>query len=291
MGQHCTMSNEEDHSSKSWLEKIGHAISRPKNREELLSWLQDIAKKDLIEDAALTMIEGVLGVYNMQVRDVMVPRSQMIVIEADAHLKDILPIIISSAHSRFPVIKENRNEIIGVLLAKDLLEYAFSQERKFDIQNVIRPIVFIPESKRLNILLEEFQLNRNHMAIVLDEYGSVSGLLTIEDVLEEIVGEIEDEYDIDETQQHISKISHKQFTLKALTPIEDFNAFFNTHLDKERFDTIGGLVTQHFAHLPKRGETITIEKLKFKVLHTDKRKIRSLQLTLPAKLEKKSQDK
>jgi magnesium and cobalt transporter len=286
-----SMNNEDDHQHKSWLEKISHAISRPKTREELLNWLQEIAKEELIEDAALSMIEGVLQVYDMQVRDVMVPRSQMIVVEADAALKDILPIIISSAHSRFPVIKENRDEIIGVLLAKDLLKYAFSQEKEFDIQNVIRPIIFIPESKRLNVLLEEFQLNRNHMAIVLDEYGTVSGLLTIEDVLEEIVGEIEDEYDINETEQHINKISQKQFTLKALTPIEDFNTFFNTNLDEETFDTIGGLITQKFGYLPKRGESISIDGLKFKVLHTDKRRIRSLQLTLPANFKKKADKK
>lgn len=281
------MNNKEDHSHKSWLEKLSHAISRPKNRKELFVWLQDIAEEeDLIEGSALAMIRGVLEVYDMQVRDVMMPRSQMVVIAADAPLKDILPIVISSAHSRFPVIKENRDEIIGILLAKDLLKYAFNQEKHFDIKNVIRPVVYIPESKRLNILLEEFQRNRNHMAIVLDEYGTVSGLLTIEDVLEEIVGEIEDEYDIGETEKNIYKIGPKQFTLKALTPIEAFNDFFGTHLDEETFDTIGGLVTQQFGHLPRRGESITIDDLTFKILQADKRKIRSLQLTLPTKLEK-----
>lgn len=280
-------SDTRDHSHKSWLERLGHAISRPKTRQDLLDWLREITKEDhLIEDAALTMIEGVLEVYDMQVRDVMVARSQMVVIEADAALKDILPIIISSAHSRFPVIKESRDEIIGILLAKDLLKYAFSNTKNFDIQTVMRPALFIPESKRLNVLLEEFQLNRNHMAIVLDEYGNVSGLLTIEDVLEEIVGEIEDEYDIDATEQHINKISQKQYTLKALTPIEDFNEFFGTQLDEEIFDTIGGLITQQFGHLPKRGESVVINGLDFKVLHTDKRRIRSLQLTLLKKLEK-----
>ncbi|MDF3054711.1 MAG: Mg2+ and Co2+ transporter [Gammaproteobacteria bacterium] len=281
------MNNEEDQSNKSWLEKLGHAIFRPKNRKELLAWLEDIAKEDLIDHAALAMIKGVIEVYDMQVRDIMVPRSQMIVLSAGAPLKDILPIVISSAHSRFPVIKENKDEIIGVLLAKDLLKYAFSQEKDFDIKNIIRPVIFIPESKRLNILLEEFQLNRNHMAVVLDEYGAASGVLTIEDVLEEIVGDIEDEYDVGETEKNIYKISQKQFTLKALTPIEDFNVFFGTHLDEETFDTIGGLVTQQFEHLPKRGESIVIDKMIFKVLQADKRRIRSLQLTLPEKLEKK----
>jgi magnesium and cobalt transporter len=275
------MNNKEAYPQKSWLEKLTHAISRPKNRKDLLAWLQDIAEEeDLIEGTALSMIKGVLEVYDMQVRDVMTPRSQMVVLATDTPLKDILPIVISSAHSRFPVIKENKDEVVGILLAKDLLKYAFDQEKHFEMKNVIRPVTYIPESKRLNILLEEFQRNRHHMAIVLDEYGSVSGLLTIENLLEEIVGEIEDEYEVDEIEEYIHKISQKKFTLKALMPIEEFNTFFDTQLDEEMFDTIGGLVTQQFGHLPKAGESITIDGLTFKVLQADKRKIRLLQLKL-----------
>ncbi len=270
-----------DPPSMSWLERLGLALTRPKNQKELLAWLKDIAEHHLIEGDALQMIEGVLEVSNMQVRDVMIPRSQMIVINADAPLEEILPTIISSEHSRYPVIKENLDEVIGILLAKDLLAYNFQRVVDFDINKLLRPATFIPESKRLNVLLQEFRLSRNHMAIVVDEYGGVSGLLTIEDVLEEIVGEIEDEYDVEEGQTNINKINDSQFTVKSLTPIEDFNQFFHTQLSDAEFDTIGGLVTHHFAHLPKRNEATTIDGIEFKVLYADRRRVRLLQVTLP----------
>ncbi len=274
------MSN--DPSSKSWLERIGHALSRPKNPEELLEWLRDVADQHLIDSEAMRMIEGVVQVYGMQVRDVMIPRSQMVVIELDSTLEEILPTVISSAHSRFPVIKESREEVVGILLAKDLLPFAVNKEAEFKVANVLRPATFIPESKRLNILLEEFRLNRNHMAIVVDEYGSVSGLLTIEDVLEEIVGEIEDEYDVDEDQTNIQQISGSQYSVKALTRIEEFNDYFHTHLSDEEFDTIGGLVAKCFGYLPKRSEAVSIDGIEFKVLYADKRRIKLLQVTLPS---------
>lgn len=275
------MSNEHPH--KNWLERISHLFSRPKSQEELLDIISDAADHHLLEADALRMIEGVLKVYEWQVRDVMIPRSQMVVIDAQDPLEKILPIIISSAHSRFPVIKESLDEVIGVLLAKDMLRYAFNKDQTFDIHSLLRPAVFIPESKRLNVLLEEFRLKRNHIAIVVDEYGGISGMLTIEDVLEEIVGEIEDEYDTEEAQTNITPLNEFQVNVKALTPITDFNAYFHTNLSDENFDTIGGLVTQHFGYLPKRDDTVTLGDLTFKVLHADKRKIRLLQVTLPNK--------
>ncbi len=271
-----------DSSSKSWLGRLGHAISRPKNREELLEWLRDITAHHIMEPDALRMIEGVLEVYDMQVRDIMTARSQMVVIPLDATLEEILPTVISSAHSRFPVIKENRDEVVGILLAKDLLRYTFHKDANFDLNTLLHPAIFIPESKRLNVLLEEFRLNRNHMAIVVDEYGGVSGILTIEDVLEQIVGEIADEYDTDEGDTNINTLNNSQFTVKALTRIEDFNQFFHTNFSDEEFDTIGGLVMQSFGYMPKRGEQVTIDGLNFTVLSADRRRIRLLRVDIPS---------
>jgi magnesium and cobalt transporter len=264
-------------SIKSWLAHL----SRPTNSQELRHLLTQATEEHLLEAGAFQMIEGVLKVYQRQVRDIMIPRSQMVLIEAESTLEQILPIVISSAHSRFPVIHEKKDELIGVLLAKDLLRYAFHADQSFNLKTLIRPVTFIPESKRLNVLLEEFRLKRNHLAIVVDEYGGVSGMLTIEDVLEEIVGEIEDEYDTVETNNNITSLGKHIHQVKALTPIEEFNAFFNTHFSDENFDTIGGLVTLQFGHLPARDENITMDGLAFKVLHADKRKIRLLQVTTP----------
>lgn len=268
--------------TKSWLARFSHALSsRPKSHQDLLQILSEAAEEQLLDAGAFKMIEGVLKVYQRQVRDIMIPRSQMVVIEAESSLEQILPILISSAHSRFPVIQETKDEVIGVLLAKDLLRYAFDHEQSFDLHSLLRPATFIPESKRLNVLLEEFRLKRNHIAIVVDEYGGVSGMLTIEDVLEEIVGEIEDEYDTEEVQSNILDLGNNTYQVKALTPIEEFNQFFNAHLSDEDFDTLGGLVTMHLGHLPTRDEATTIDGFQFKVLHADKRKVRLLQVTLP----------
>lgn len=269
---------------RSWLERLSQALLRePKDREQLVTLLRDAQQRDLLDSQALTMIEGVLQISEMQVRDIMIPRAQMIVIEHDAALEEFLPLVIESAHSRFPVIGENRDEVIGILLAKDLLNYSFQKATpRFQIRDILRPTVFVPESKHLNALLEEFRLNRNHMAIVVDEYGGVAGLITIEDVLEQIVGEIEDEYDIDD-ETFIKPHNETQFTVKALTPIEDFNEFFNSDLDTTEFDTVGGLVMHAFGHLPKRGETILIGRFRFKVLHADNRRIHLLKVTLRKK--------
>lgn len=273
----------DDHSpSKSWLDRLSQILIRePRDREELIEVLHEAEQRHLLEPDALRMIEGVLQVFDMQVRDIMVPRSQMVVVAHDAAPAQIIPILISSAHSRFPVIGGDRDEVIGILLAKDLLRYAFNQNESFDIREVLRPATFIPESKRLNVLLEEFRLKRNHIAIVVDEYGGVAGLVTIEDVLEQIVGEIEDEYDIDENKTNITPLNETQFMVKAFTPIADFNKFFNKDFKDDEFDTIGGLVVNQLGHLPKRDETIHIDNLHFKVLNADKRRIRLLRVTIP----------
>jgi len=266
--------------SRSWFEKITQAITgEPRDRKELVDLLRDSEQRNLLEADSLAMIEGVMQVSEMHVRDIMIPRSQMEVINQNLAPEEFLPAVIKSGHSRFPVIGENRDEIEGILLAKDLLTYfADGEGAKFEIKDLMRTPVFIPESKRLNVLLKEFRSNRNHMAIVIDEYGGVAGLVTIEDVLEQIVGEIEDEYDIDE-DTFIMKYSHDHFSVKALTPIEEFNEYFETSLSEDEFDTIGGLVMNSFGHLPSRGESISIGGFNFTILRADKRRIHLLQLT------------
>jgi magnesium and cobalt transporter len=267
-------------SSRSWLERLSFALlGEPKDREQLVELLRDAQQRELLDPEALTMIEGVLQVAEMQVRDIMVPRAQMAVVERDAPLEDILPAVIESAHSRFPVIGDNRDEVVGILLAKDLLAY-YGQDnaRNFNVRDILRPAVFIPESKRLNVLLKEFRASRNHMAIVVDEYGGVAGLVTIEDVLEQIVGEIVDEHDIEE-DTYIKKHNDNVYAVKALTPIEEFNHYFFANFSDEEFDTIGGLVMHRFGRLPRRGEVISIDRFRFKVLNADSRRIHLLQVT------------
>ena len=254
-------------------------MGEPKDREQLVELLRDAQQRDLLDPDALAMIEGVLQVAEMQVRDIMIPRAQMTVVERDASLDKILPVIIESAHSRFPVIGDNRDEVVGILLAKDLLAYSGPDGAKnFSVRDILRPAVFIPESKRLNVLLKEFRASRNHMAIVVDEYGGVAGLVTIEDVLEQIVGEIVDEHDIEE-DAYIKKHNDNVYAVKALTPIEEFNDYFYSKFSDEEFDTIGGLVMQRFGRLPRRGEVITIDRFRFKVLNADSRRIHLMQVT------------
>jgi magnesium and cobalt transporter len=271
---------------RSWLERLSQALLRePQDREQLVDLLRDAEQRNLLDEQALTMIEGVLHISETHVRDIMIPRAQMVVVESDTPPEKFLPLIIESGHSRFPVIGENRDEVIGILLAKDLLEGFNSQQithQKFQLRHILRPVVFVPESKRLDKLLQEFRRNRNHMAIVIDEYGGVAGLVTIEDVLEQIVGDIEDEYDIDE-ELFIKQHGETYYSVRAFTPIEDFNHYFNAQLDDSEFDTIGGLVMHAFGHLPKRGETTVIGPFRFKVLHADNRRIRLLRVTIPKK--------
>ena len=264
---------------KSWLDKISLLFSsEPRNRSDLEDVLTLATENEVIDEDARSIMEGAMKVSDMQARDIMIPRAQMEVIKAEATLEEILPQIIRTAHSRYPVIGESTDDIRGILLAKDLLpEILNADHSDFQMASLLRPAVVVPESKRLNVLLREFRLNRNHMAIVIDEYGGVGGLVTIEDVLEEIVGEIEDETDV-ASDQFIRKISDDDFFIKALTPIEDFNAYFSTRFSDEEFDTIGGLVIQAFGHMPTRNEVATIDNFEFKVINADQRKIHSLRM-------------
>jgi magnesium and cobalt transporter len=270
----------------SWLRRLVESLSgEPRDLEQLTDMLAEARDRGLIDADVLAMLEGVLQVSEIQVRDVMVPRSQMVVVRRDDPPEKILPAVIESGHSRFPVVGEDRDEVAGILLAKDLLRYfAEGGEGNFDIRECLRPAVFIPESKRLNVLLKEFRVSHNHMAIVVDEYGGVSGLLTIEDLLEQIVGDIGDEYDIDDAEV-IRKEGERTFTVPALTRIEEFNAAFGTRFSNEEFDTIGGLVLHELGRMPRRGEAIEIGGLELKVMRSDRRRIESLRVTTPRDLE------
>lgn len=258
-----------------WLERLSHFLLRePEDREQLIELLHSAYENSLLDADALAMIEGVLQVSEMQVRDVMIPRSQMDVIDITDAPEKFIPFVIETAHSRFPVIDDNKDDIIGILLAKDLLRYYAGED--FNVRDMLRPAVFIPEAKRLNVLLKEFRSNRNHIAIVVDEYGGVAGMVTIEDVLEQIVGDIEDEYDFDETEDNILRDVNGRYRVKALTEIADLNEALGTSLSDEEFSTIGGLVVSKFGHLPKRGEQTTFNLLRFTVLRADSRRLHSV---------------
>ncbi len=265
---------------KSWKKSIAKLFTKmPDDRESLIEILRAAENRNLIDPDALIMIEGALQVSEMQVRDIMVPRVQMIVVKNDADPQDILATVVESGHSRFPVIGSDTDEVMGILLAKDLLGYYSSEEEeKFDIKDAMRSAVYVPESKRLNILLREFRANRNHMAIVVDEYSGISGLVTIEDVLEEIVGEIEDEHDIDE-EIFIESHGRNRYTVRALAPIEDFNKYFNVQLSDDEYDTMGGLILKAFGHVPKRGELLEYEGFNIKILRADQRRIHLMRIT------------
>ena len=251
----------------------------PRNKEQLMQLLREAENRDVLSTEMLGMIERILQVAEMQVREVMVPKAQMVVVEKTHCLEELLSIAIESGHSRFPVADSTKQDIIGILLAKDLLKYVYpANNTGFNIANLIRPAIFTSQSKRLNILLREFRVNRNHMAIVVDEYGHVAGLFTIEDVLEQIVGEIEDEYDIEDEESHIKKLSDDTYIIKASTTIAEFNDYFHAQFSDATFDTIGGIVLKAFEHLPARGETINIQPWRFKVLHSDNRRIYLLEM-------------
>ena len=265
--------------NKTFFDKISTLISgEPKNTDELLDVLKAAQERELIDDEALGTIRGAIVIAEMQVREIMIPRTQMVIVKLADQAKDFLPAIIESQHSRFPVIGDKPDDIIGILLAKDLLPLAAQNKlEKADLKDLIRPATFVPESKRLNVLLSDFRTNRNHVAIVINEYGGVAGLVTIEDVLEQIVGEIEDEHD-NEEDYLIKRSAADQFIVKAVTPIEDFNEHFNTDFSEDEFDTIGGIVMNHFGHLPERDETARIGHYLFKVLNADNRTIRLLEV-------------
>lgn len=271
--------NQSDNRQLSFLQKITALFSsKPADRYDLLELLRESETRNLLNHDALTMIEGALQVSEMQVRDIMVPRVQMIVVKNDADPEDILATVVESGHSRFPVVGGDTDEITGILMAKDLLNYFSDQENsEFNIKDMMRRAIYVPESKRLNVLLREFRSNRNHMAIVIDEYSGVAGLVTMEDVIEEIVGEIVDEHDIDDEDQ-IKPHGRNRYTVKALTPIEEFNEFFDTQLSDEEFDTVGGLALKAFGHVPKRGESIEFEGFNVKVLRSDKRRIHLMRM-------------
>jgi magnesium and cobalt transporter len=260
------------------LERLSAFLSRePDDREELLRLLHGAFEHKLLDADALSIIEGALQVSEMTVRDIMIPRAQMDVVSIEDEPPQFIPFVLEKRHSRFPVIGENKDDVVGILLAKELLNY-YANPESFELHDTLRPVVFVPESKRLNVLLRDFRANRNHIAIVVDEYGGVSGLVTIEDVLEQIVGDIEDEYDFDEAEDNIIAEANGRYRVKAQTEIAAFNEKFGSEFSDEEFDTIGGLVLRAFGRLPKRGETTTIDKYRFRVVRADSRRIYTLQV-------------
>ena len=265
--------------SANWFKRMLNLLAgEPRDRSELLQLLREAQKRDLFDQDTQRMLEGVLHVTELQVRDITIPRAHMVVVERDSDSKELLQAIVESGHSRFPVVGENRDEVTGILLAKDLLRF-FSEngQARFDIRECLRPAVFIPESKRLNVLLKEFRANRNHMAVVVDEYGGVSGLITIEDVIEQIVGDIDDEHDIVE-DVYIQRESDSRYRVRALTRIDDFNEYFKCELSDEEYDTIGGLIMHQLGRLPRRGEALTFGGFEFKITRADRRRIEIVQV-------------
>ena len=264
---------------KSWISKLTKAFAyEPKNRQELLELMREAHHNKLLDSEALAIVEGAIQVADLQVRDIMVPRSQIISIKATQVTREFLLAIIEAAHSRYPVILEGHDDVIGILLAKDLLPLILKENGyNLDIKQLMRPATYVPESKRLNVLLREFRADHNHMAIVIDEYGGVAGLVTIEDVLEQIVGDIEDEHDVEE-DSYIKPLPSGDFLVKALTPIENFNDFFESEFSGDEFDTVSSLVISAFGKLPKRGETAEIGAYRFRILNADSRQINLIRL-------------
>lgn len=261
-----------------WLQRLRENLFlKAKNREQFLHVVRDAQRRELIDESTLAMLEGVLQVSDMQTRDIMIPRAQMITLNDEDTLEMALPTVIQSGHSRLPVVGDDPNKIVGILIVKDLIPYLHKKHKHFKLRDILRPVSIIPESKPLDTLLQEFRLNHQHMAIVVDEYGSVAGLVTIEDVLEQIVGDIEDEHDFDD-ENYIKKHSETTYIVKAVTPVEEFNKYFDAELNDEESDTIGGVLLQAFGHLPKRGENIIFDHFRFKVLHADNRRIRLLRV-------------
>ncbi|MDP5031253.1 MAG: CNNM family magnesium/cobalt transport protein CorC [Paraglaciecola sp.] len=269
--------------NKGWLDKIVQSFTtEPKSKQDLVSVIQESEQSGVINPETREMMEGVMEVSDLRVRDIMIPRAQMMTIDIDETVEEFIPAILESAHSRFPVISEDKDHIEGILLAKDLLAFAFDPSKKLVLKNILRPAVIVPESKRVDVLLKEFRQKRYHMAIVVDEYGGVSGLVTIEDILELIVGEIEDEHDDDEKESDgIKPLNKHTYSVKALTPLEDFNKFFNSKFDEEDADTIGGIVLRAFGHMPSRDEEVVINNILFKVTNSDKRRLVQLKVTMP----------
>ena len=273
-----TPASEHGNDRPTLLERLSAFLTRePEDREELLALLHGAFERKLLDADALSIIEGALQVSEMTVRDIMIPRAQMDVVSIEDDPAQFIPFVMETRHSRFPVVGENKDDVVGILLAKELLNY-YANPESFNLHDTLRPAVFVPESKRLNVLLREFRANRNHIAIVVDEYGGVSGLVTIEDVLEQIVGDIEDEYDFDEAEDNIIPEGGGRYRVKAQTEIADFNAMLGARFSDDEFHTIGGVVLQAFGRLPKRGEITTIENFRFKVVRADSRRIYTLEV-------------
>ncbi len=263
---------------KRWVERISQLFSgEPHDLDDLLSILREARENHLLDTDALSMIEGVLQVSQMRVRDIMIPRAQMVVLPKDAELETIFPLVIEFCHSRYPVIDGDRSKVVGVLLAKDLLARVL-QNKTMTVQDIMRPACVVPESKRLNVLLKELRTNGNHMAIVVDEYGQAAGLVTIEDVLEEIVGEIEDEHDEHDDEGYIFQRSSNEYMIKALLPIEEFDEHFNTNFTTDEYDTIGGFILSQLEHMPKKGESVVVDNLRFEVIRADNRRLHLIKL-------------
>lgn len=265
---------------KSWINKIGQLLGGDiQDQNELLKMLKDAREKHLLDSEALSMMEGVLQVAEMRTRDIMIPRVQMVVMPKDAELETIYPLVIESSHSRFPVIEDDRSQVIGILMAKDLLAHILDN-KPLTVADIMRPANIVPESKRLNVLLREFRTERNHMAIVVDEYGMAAGLVTIEDVLEQIVGEIEDEHDVDDDEGFIQQRNKREFILKGLTPIDEFNEYFSANLQDDEFDTIGGFIVHKLERLPKKGEKLEVGMFRFEIIRADSRRVHLIKLKL-----------
>ena len=283
--------NNNTSSSGRWRTRLARTLAAGvRDRSELIEMLSEAQQRGVFDAEAFAMLEGVLAVAELQVRDIMVPRVQMVCVRRDDPLARIVATAVESGHSRFPVLEDDRDDVAGILLAKDLLRfYAAGSVAKFDMREYLRPVVFVPESKRLNVLLKEFRINHNHMAIVIDEYSGVAGLVTIEDVIEQIVGEIDDEHDV-EDDASIRREGERQFSVRGSTRIEEFNRYFSTDLSADEFDTVAGLVVKQFGRLPRRGEAVNLGEFEFRVVRADRRRIDSLRVTIPAKFERIAPD-
>jgi len=265
---------------KSWVEKISHLLTgEPQDLEDLLEILREARENHLLDTDALSMIEGVLQVSQMRVRDIMIPRVQMVVVPREAELESIFPLVIEFCHSRYPVIDGDRSNVVGVLLAKDLLARVL-QNKSVTVEQIMRPACVVPESKRLNVLLKELRTNGNHMAIVVDEYGQTAGLVTIEDLLEQIVGEIEDEHDEHEDESYVFQRNDHEYMIKALMPIEEFDEYFSTQLATDEYDTIGGFIVSQLEHMPQKGESLVVDNLRFEVIKADNRRLHLIKLKI-----------
>ena len=273
-----------DEARKTWRERIGEMFAaEPTDRPELLQMLRDASERQLFDGEVLNLIHGALAVADMRAREVMIPRSLVVTVKVDTRVEDFVPTVIDSKHSRFPVTGDDMDDIKGILHAKDMLSLLVAGDcDDFDIKDYIRPTIVVPESKRLLDLLHEFRETRNHMAVVIDEYGNTAGVVTIEDVLEQIVGDIEDEHDTDD-DSFIKQIDRLSYTVKATTPIDEFNEHFDADFDDDEFDTIGGIVLKEFGYMPKREESVGVGEFRFRVLNADSRRIRLLHVTRPTR--------